>query len=68
MTTPTDERDKKPAPGETWSAESPDTHLEREDDRWSSSAQMRDWLVLVIMIIVYLVWVGTIYFLEPGIR
>lgn len=68
MTTPTDEKNETPASGEQFSEEHPDTHLEREDDRWSRSAQLRDWLILVLMIVTYLVWVGIVYFLEPGIR
>ena len=68
MTTPSDEKNETPAPGELFSEEHPDTHLEREDDRWSRSAQVHDWLILVLMIVTYLVWVGIVYFLEPGIR
>ncbi len=68
MTTPTDETNETPSPREIWSEEHPDTHLERDDDRWSKSAQVRDWLVLILMIATYLVWMGIVYFLEPGIR
>lgn len=68
MTTSTEEGDTEPNPTEPWKGESPKTDLEREDDRWSPRAQMRDWLILLLMIITYLVWAGIIYFLEPGIR
>ena len=68
MTTLPDKKDDTPAPGEIWPDEQPDTHLERDDDRWSRSAQMRDWLILILMIATYLVWMGIVYFLEPGIR
>ena len=68
MTTLPDKKDETPAPGEIWPDEQLDTHLERDDDRWSRSAQMRDWLILILMIATYLVWMGIVYFLEPGIR
>ncbi len=57
-----------PQPGEPTGEEHPPTHLEREDNRWSAGAQARDWLVLVILMAIYLVWTGIIYFFEPGIR
>jgi hypothetical protein len=46
----------------------PPTHFEREDDRWSPKAQLRDWWILLLMILTYLAWTGIIYFFEPGIR
>jgi hypothetical protein len=40
-----------------------------EDDvRHSRSALRRAWIVLAILIIFYLAWTLTIYFLEPGLR
>lgn len=68
MTTPTEDQEQKPTAQGSWSGESPDTHTEREDERWSTRSQMRDWLVLILLMAAYLVWVGIIYFLEPGIR
>jgi hypothetical protein len=68
MTTPAEEPDSKPVPGERWSDEHPETHMERDDDRWSRRAQMRDWLIIIVMMVIYLIWAGLIYFLEPGIR
>lgn len=62
------EQENKPAPGEARSDEFPDTHLDREDERWNRSAQARDWLLLLMMMVIYLTWAGIIYFLEPGIR
>lgn len=68
MTTSSEEGDTKPNPREPWTGESPKTDLEREDERWSPRAQAHDWLILLLMMIIYLLWVGIIYFLEPGIR
>lgn len=44
------------------------THYEREDNRWMHHSKWRDWVILLVMIIVYLLWAGVVYFLEPGIR
>jgi hypothetical protein len=62
------EKETKPTPGEVQTDEFPETHLEREDDRWSLADQTRDWLVLLLMIAIYFFWAGIIYFFEPGIR
>jgi hypothetical protein len=63
-----EQQESQPATGEPKSGELPKTDLERADDRWSTKAQTRDWLLLLLMIAVYLSWAGVIYFLEPGIR
>jgi hypothetical protein len=63
-----EEHEPEAAASEPQSGELPETHLSREDDRWSRGAQVRDWLVLLLMIAVYLTWAGIVYFLEPGIR
>jgi hypothetical protein len=57
-----------PEPGEPSPDEHPDTHFEREDERWTRTAQVRDWIILGAMMAIYLIWTGVIYFLEPGIR
>lgn len=57
-----------PPAREEWEEEQPETHFEREDDRWSFRNQLRDWGVLLIMVVIYLTWTGLVYFLEPGIR
>lgn len=44
------------------------THYEREDDRWRWQNQLRDWIILGVMILIYLAWTGVVYFFEPGIR
>jgi hypothetical protein len=44
------------------------THFEREDDRWRWQNQLRDWIILGVMILIYLAWTGVVYFFEPGIR
>jgi hypothetical protein len=57
-----------PSPGTPSPDAHPSTHYEREDDRWALKAQLRDWWLLALMIVTYLVWTGIVYFLEPGIR
>lgn len=48
--------------------ELPATHFGREDDRWRWQNQVRDWIILGVMILIYLVWTGVVYLFEPGIR
>lgn len=42
-------------------------HLDRFDDRWEQP-WYRSWLILLVLIILFLAWTGTIYLFEPGIR
>ena len=44
------------------------THFQREDDRWRWRNQLRDWIILGVMILIYLAWTGVVFFFEPGIR
>ena len=39
-----------------------------EDVRHSRSAMTRAWLVLAVLVVLYLAWTLTVYFLEPGLR
>ncbi|MBA3735957.1 MAG: hypothetical protein H0W90_12320 [Actinobacteria bacterium] len=39
-----------------------------EDVRHGRSAMTRAWIILTILIVLYLAWTLTIYFLEPGLR
>jgi len=39
-----------------------------EDVRHGKSVVTRAWIVLAILIVIYLAWTLTIYFLEPGLR
>jgi hypothetical protein len=39
-----------------------------EDVRHSRSAMQRAWIVLAILMVIYLAWTLTVYFLEPGLR
>jgi hypothetical protein len=39
-----------------------------EDIRHGRSAITRAWIVLAILIVIYLAWTLTVYFLEPGLR
>ncbi|MFN2198455.1 MAG: hypothetical protein ACK2UW_20205 [Anaerolineales bacterium] len=57
-----------PPAREEWQSEQPESHLEREDERWSFRNQLRDWGILLVMVIIYLAWTGIVYFFEPGIR
>lgn len=44
------------------------TTYERIDNRWDPQNGRRDWVVIVILVIIYLVWTGTLFLFEPGIR
>lgn len=57
-----------PDPGRKSVDEHPDTHFQRDDERWGKAAQVKDWIILFVMMTLYLLWTGIIYFLEPGIR
>jgi hypothetical protein len=39
-----------------------------EDVRHSRRAQMRAWVILALIAVVYLVWTLIVYFVEPGLR
>ncbi len=39
-----------------------------EEVRHGRTALTRTWIVLAILIVIYLAWTLTIYFLEPGLR
>jgi hypothetical protein len=39
-----------------------------EDVRHGKAALTRAWIVLAILIVIYLAWTLTIYFIEPGLR
>ncbi|MDX6437911.1 MAG: hypothetical protein QOF45_494 [Gaiellaceae bacterium] len=39
-----------------------------EDVRHSQRAQRLTWVILAFLIVIYLAWTLTVYFLEPGLR
>ena len=39
-----------------------------EDVRHSRRSMTRAWLILAILVVFYLAWTLTVYFLEPGLR
>jgi hypothetical protein len=39
-----------------------------EDVRHSRGAMTRAWVILAILVVFYLAWTLTVYFLEPGLR
>jgi hypothetical protein len=39
-----------------------------EDVRHSRQAVNRAWVILAIMVVLYLAWTLTVYFIEPGLR
>ena len=39
-----------------------------EDVRHSRGAISRAWLILAVLVVLYLAWTLTVYFLEPGLR
>ncbi len=41
---------------------------EREDERWSTASQVRDWLIIFAIGVVVFLWMFVVFLLEPGIR
>ena len=39
-----------------------------EDVRHSRGSLMRAWIILALLVIFYLAWTLTVYFIEPGLR
>jgi hypothetical protein len=39
-----------------------------EDVRHSRGSMTRAWVILAILVVFYLAWTLTVYFLEPGLR
>ena len=39
-----------------------------EEIRHSRPAEIRAWIILVVIALLYLGWTLTVYFLEPGLR
>jgi hypothetical protein len=39
-----------------------------EDVRHGRNAVSRAWIILAIMVLIYLGWTLTVYFIEPGLR
>ena len=64
----TEPQELHPEPGQRADDELPTTTYERGDNRWRLRNQLRDWMILLVMIAIYLVWTGVVYFFEPGIR
>ncbi len=45
-----------------------ETSFHMEDKRWATSEQVKDWLKLLILVLLTLAWHLAVYFLEPGLR
>lgn len=41
---------------------------EREDDRYRTAGQARDWLILVVIGVLQFAWMLVVFLVEPGIR
>jgi hypothetical protein len=39
-----------------------------EDVRHSRVARTRAWVILALIVVLYLAWTLTVYFIEPGLR
>ena len=39
-----------------------------EDVRHNRATLTRAWIILAILIVIYLAWTLTVYFIEPGLR
>lgn len=62
-------RDEGESPGTTpIPTEKPIDNFQIEDERWAARRQLRDWMWLGVMIIVFTAWTLIVYFLEPGLR
>ena len=44
------------------------TTYERADNRWDPQHGQRDWIIIATLVIIYLLWTGTVFLFEPGIR
>lgn len=42
--------------------------FEEEDQRWSRSEQIKDWLKLALLVAITLAWNLLVYFFSPGLR
>ena len=42
--------------------------FELEDRRWEPRQQLRDWIWLAVMIVVYCAWTLFVFLTEPGLR
>ncbi len=45
-----------------------ETSFHMEDRRWAKNEQVKDWLKLLLLVVLTLAWHLTVYFLEPGLR
>jgi hypothetical protein len=41
---------------------------EREDERYSTASQARDWLILIAIGALHFTWMLIVFLVEPGIR
>jgi hypothetical protein len=65
---PVENREESLKVSDRFEGEPQETHYQRDDERWSAGRQIKDWGILIVMILIYLTWTGLIYLLEPGIR
>ncbi len=42
--------------------------FERADNRWDIPNARRDWIIIITLVVVYLLWTGILFLFEPGIR
>jgi hypothetical protein len=50
------------------SAEHRRKSFEIEDERWERGRQVRDWVILLVILAINLSWMLLVYLLEPGLR
>jgi hypothetical protein len=60
--------DGQPPPTAPVPGKKPRDDFRIEDERWAARRQLRDWMWLGLMIIVFSAWTLIVYFLEPGLR
>lgn len=44
------------------------TSYERSDNRWDIAHANRDWMIIAVLVVVYLIWTGVLFLFEPGLR
>ncbi len=63
-----EEREQFRQPNFWYNEKDRETSFHMEDKRWARNEQIKDWLKLLILVLLTLAWHLTVYFLEPGLR
>ncbi len=63
-----EEREQFRQPNFWYNEKDRETSFRMEDKRWAKNEQVKDWLKLLLLVLLTLAWHLTVYFLEPGLR